>query len=95
MKIYDDDNEVLAMARKDGVRHLLTEAMQQTKARVFLVGLRAYWSHPDPRDSGYSCVEAEDLPELLDVIGKISRILGPMSDFRLHRIENTCQGARH
>jgi len=69
MKIYLDDDEVLAMAARDGVAEQLREALRMSGAMTMIaIAPRAYFAFTERGDSGAGCIEAErpsEWPQLL------------------------------
>ena len=95
MKVYDDDQTVLRLAFVDGCRERILAASRQTNMSAFVVWPRVYLVHTAPGDSGFSCIEAENLDEWIDLLERLPRLLGPLSSFALAPSENVTAGAPH
>ena len=78
VKFYDDDDEVMALAERDGCAQGLRDALKKRKgiSTAVLTPNRVYVVSTAPGDAGYVCIELGDRLEMLKVMATLPRIMG-------------------
>ncbi len=90
MKYYNDDDEIMALAERDGCAQELRNAMKKGKGKstAVLTPDRVYAVCTAPGDTGYICIEHSGPLEMLRVMATLPKLMGcktlSVVDFR-HR----------
>jgi len=78
VKFYDDDDEVMALAERDGCAQGLRDALKKRKgiSTAVLTPNRVYVVSTAPGDAGYVCIEVDDPLEIIRVMATLPKIMG-------------------